>query len=88
MKVYIIWGDYASMSDYSKVIAVTRTYKQAKNLIKQIEKDKYYFDEGLFYVEVYEDKCNGQVCWTDGHYGTRVEALCKSVFKDYYGEED
>lgn len=87
MKIYMVWGDYAGMSDYSKVIFIARTYKQVKGFLKSIEKDKTYFDDGLYYVETYVDNWNGQVCMTDWHYGTPVEALCKSVFSNYYGED-
>lgn len=87
MKIYVVWGDYVAASDYSKVIFIARTYKQAKNFIKSIEKDKTYADDGLYYVETYVDNWNGQVYMTDWHYGTPVETLCKRVFCNYHGED-
>lgn len=88
MKIYMVWGDYSSMFDHSKVIFIARTYKQAKNFIKNIEKDKTFFEDGLYYVETYVSNWNGQSCMTDCRYGTPVDALCKSVFSNYYGEDE
>jgi hypothetical protein len=85
MTLFIITGDFSSYSDYTKTIAITSTYEKAEQFIENLEEDDWYYEEGLYHVDVYEmedDDGNG-IIEIENRY-KKYENLSKSVYKQRY----
>jgi hypothetical protein len=85
MTLFIIVGDFSGYSDYTKTIAITDTYAKARQFVENLEEDDWYYEEGLYHVDVYEvedDDGNG-IIEIENRY-KKYENLSKDLYKKRY----